>query len=464
MSALGAGARRKVATRIALLAARLGLGLLINCGLCQLSVARADEFSPESPFAPWKDLQSRLRADGIEIDVLEQSEVWGNVVGGLTTGAVYNGLTTPSLSLDLNKLVGWEGAKIFVSAYQIHGRAPSSALVGNQQLLSNIEATASTKLYMLWLEQQLFGDALNIRIGQEGANDEMMLAPSAALFLNSSFGYPDLLSQDLPSGGPNYPLATPMVRVQVKASKEVTLVTTVFNGDPAGPGPGDPQVRDASGTAFRLQDPALSFGEIWYSLGQDKNDSNLPGIYKLGVWYHAGTFDDQSRDTSRLSLADPLSNGVAREHQGDYAIYGIANQMIWRKSGTQDEGINIFALGMVAPSDRNRESAFIQGGVTWKAPFAGRPDDTLGVAVACAITSPSLINLGREEVAFSGKGATHASNETVVEATYFYKFSERVSLQPDLQVVVNPGAALNHSGTAMPKDSLILGLRTTIDF
>ncbi len=107
--------------------------------------------------------------------------------------------------------------------------------MGNQQLIRDIEATPSTKLYMLWLEQQLFDDAINIRIGQEGANDEMMLAPSAALFLNSSFGYPDLLAQNLPSGGPNYPLATPMTRIRIKASSELTLVGAIFNGDPAGP-------------------------------------------------------------------------------------------------------------------------------------------------------------------------------------------------------------------------------------
>jgi porin len=411
-------------------------------------------------FQPLRDARARLESAGISFDVFEQSEVWGNVVGGMRTGADYNGLTTVSLTLDLEKIAGWKGAKIFADTYQIHGIGPSTSLVGNQQLISNIEATPSTKLYMLWLEQQLFDDAINIRIGQEGANDEMMLAPSAALFLNSSFGYPDLLAQNLPSGGPNYPLATPMARVQIKASSELTLVGAIFNGDPAGPGPGDPQLRDASGTAFRLQDPPLMFGEIWYTTGQDKNSFTLPAVYKIGAWYHAGSFESPSRDSSGLSLANPLSNGIAARFRGDYAIYGIVDQTLWSPAGAPDRGLSLFILGMVAPDDRNRESAFVEGGINWKGPFSSRPKDVLGLAVAYARTSPSLIALGREQV---GPGFSFAPAETVYEATYNYEVSERLSLQPDLQIVQNPGAALG-SETPPLKNSLTLGLRTKIDF
>src|SRR5262245_17177274 len=107
---------------------------------------------------------------GITFELNEQSEVWGNLAGGLRTGASYNGLTTASVTMDLKQLVGWSGAKLFASAFYIHGHGPSESLVGNQQLLSNIEATPGIKLYNLWLEQEFLSGALNVRIGQEGAN------------------------------------------------------------------------------------------------------------------------------------------------------------------------------------------------------------------------------------------------------------------------------------------------------
>ena len=101
-------------------------------------------------------------------------------------------------------------------------------LVGALQLISNIEATPSTKLYDLWFEQQLFDGKVAVRFGQEGSNDEMMLAGYAGLFLNSSFGYPAMLAIDLPSGGPNYPLATPFVAVNFSPSNEISLFGAVY--------------------------------------------------------------------------------------------------------------------------------------------------------------------------------------------------------------------------------------------
>ena len=82
----------------------------------------------------WDGLRTRLVDSGVTFGLQEQSEVWGNLMGGLRRGAVYDGLTTPSLLLDLNKLIGWSGATFFVNAFQIHGRGPSGNLVGNLQL------------------------------------------------------------------------------------------------------------------------------------------------------------------------------------------------------------------------------------------------------------------------------------------------------------------------------------------
>lgn len=101
----------------------------------------------------WGGARTWLEDAGIKIAVQEQSEVWANPRGGIRTGVLYNGLTTASVTFDLQQLAGWSGATLFASAYQIHGRGPSTRLVGNQQLLSNIEATPASKLYNLWIEQ-----------------------------------------------------------------------------------------------------------------------------------------------------------------------------------------------------------------------------------------------------------------------------------------------------------------------
>ena len=413
----------------------------------------------------WAGVRTQLETVGIKLSVQEESEVWANLTGGLRTGTAANGLLHASLTVDLARTLRWSSTTFFVDAFQIHGRGPSTKLVENQQLLSNIEATPSTKLYNLWIESQLFGDRLSVRIGQEGANDEMMLAPSAALFLNSSLGFPDWLAQNLPSGGPNYPLATPMVRAQLKLTDWLTLVGAAFNGDPAGPGPGDPQERNSSGTAFRLQDPVLAFAELWYAVGQEPQARVLPGIYKIGAFYHAGVFEDQARDILGRSLADPTGSGIARRYRGNYAIYGIIDQMLWRVPGTKDQGLSAFVLVIAGPDERNRENVYLEGGISGKGLIAGRRNDMFGLAIAHARTSNALRRLGAETATITGTPNNVRHHETVVEVTYLYQIAPWWSVQPDLQGVFNPGAALPSSLHIPPrKNSLAVGARTKIDF
>ena len=413
----------------------------------------------------WAGVRTRLETAGITLSAQEQSEVWANLAGGLRTGTAANGLLTAALTVDLARTLPWTSTTFFVNAFQIHGRGPSTKLVENQQLVSNIEATPSTKLYNLWIESQLFGDRLSVRLGQGGANDELMLAPSAALFLNSSLGFPDWLAQNLPSGGPNYPLATPMVRARLTLTDGLSLVGVAFNGDPAGPGPGDPQERNSSGTAFRLEDPVLAFAEIWYAVGPEAHARVLPGIYKIGALYHAGVFEDQVRDSLGHSLADPTSSGIARRYRGNYAIYGLIDQMLWRVPGTNDQGLSAFGLVMAGPDARNRENIFLVGGIYWKGLIAGRSHDVFGLAIAYARTSNALRRLGAETASITGMPNNIRQHETVIEVTYLYQITPWWSLQPDLQGVFNPGAALASSLQIPPrKPSLAVGARTKIDF
>src|SRR5262245_19206851 len=399
----------------------------------------------------WAGVRTQLETVGLKLSVQEQSEVWANLTGGLRTGTAANGLLHASLTVDLGGTLRWTSTTFFVDAFQIHGRGPSTKLVENQQLLSNIEATPSTKLYNLWIESQLFGDRLSVRIGQEGANDEMMLAPSAALFLNSSLGFPDWLTQNLPSGGPNYPLATPMVRARLTLPAGVTLVGAAFNGDPAGPGPGDPQERNRSGTAFRSQDPVLAFAELWYAVGQGPQARVLPGLYKIGAFYHAGVFEDQARDIFGRSLVAPTSSGIARRYRGNYAVYVVIDQMLRRVPGTEDQGLSAFGLVMAGPDARNREQMYLEGGIRWTGLIAGRSNDAFGLAIAHARTSNALRRLGAETATITGMPNNIRPHETVIEVTYLCQLAPWWSLQPDLQGVFNPGAALSSSLQIPPR-------------
>jgi porin len=413
----------------------------------------------------WNGLRTSLEQAGVKFGLQEQSELWGNMTGGLRRGVVYDGLTTASLTLDLEKLAGWTGATFFANAYQIHGSGPTPNLVGNQQLVSSIEGTPDTKLYQMWVEQKLLNGHLIVRVGQEGADTQMMITQYGALFLNSSFGFPGLSTVNLPSGGPNFPLATPFVHVQFQATDKITLVGAVFNGDPAPPGTGDPQSRDQGGTAFRLNDHVLTFGELWYSTNQEDDAPGLPATYKLGAWYHSGHFADQLDDTTGLSLANPASSGIPRPHSTDFAVYGIVDQMVWKKPGSKQQGVGVFLEVIGAPDQINLSNLFVSTGMNWTGPFAGRDSDVFGLGVSYLGISPAARRYGSDVVAYTGSGQPYASNETVIEATYMYQVAPWWTLQPDLQIVVNPGAGIPSSySRSSLKNTVIGGVRTTFVF
>ncbi len=433
-------------------------------GRAQTWIGPNDACAPDMLLGDWGGLRSRLADHGIGFGLQEQSEVWGNATGGLGRGAAYDGLTTASLCVDFDKAIHWTGATLFANGFQIHGVGPTGQLVGALQTISSIEATPSVKLYELWFEQRLFGALFSLRLGQEGADAEFMLTQYGGLFLNSSFGFPALPALDLPSGGPEYPLATPFVRAQFQPNGEFTLLGAVYNGDPAPPGTGSPQLRDLHGTAFRLNDHTLSFAELQYSpailmnLGQ-------PGTYKLGMWVATGPFADPVQDTVGLPLADPASTGTPLQHATDHAVYAIIDQMIWKKPKTATQGIALFVQIMHAPENRNLSDLFIEGGLDWKGIIPGRSHDAAGLAVTHAGIGAAAVRFSQDAVFFTGFGTPYSPGETIVEATYRARLTPWLKVQPDLQYVVNPGAGIPSTQSPVPlKNDLIFGVRVTVDF
>lgn len=412
----------------------------------------------------WGGLRTGLENAGISISLQQQTELWANAAGGLSQGGAADGLLTASVAIDLDKAVGWQGGNLFASANQIEGVGPTPLRVGALQLVSGLEATQSTKLYDLWFEQRLFGGKLTLRFGQEGANDELMLSQYAALYLNSSFGFPPLMTLDLPSGGPNYPLATPFVRARYQPSSEVTLIGAVYNGDPAPPGAGDPQLRDRHGTAFRLNDHTLSLAELWYSPRLLKSLS-MPATYKLGAWVATGSFADQLYDTAGLSLANPASTGLPLQHATDHAFYAVIDQTLWKLPDPAKEEIGVFLLAMLAPADRNLSDLFLAGGIDWKEPITGRSDDAAGLAVTFAGIGANARRFSQDVVFYATAGTPYDRGETIIEATYKARLAPWLDLQPDLQYVLNPGAGIPTQQSARPlKNDLVFGVRLTVNF
>ncbi|HIH2748592.1 TPA: carbohydrate porin, partial [Burkholderia lata] len=384
---------------------------------------------------------------GATLQITETSEYLANLRGGLNRGGTYDGLTTATLTVDTQKAIGLPGGTFNVSALQIHGTNLSARNLGTLNTASGIEAQDTTRLWEMWYQQSFFDKRVDVKIGQQSLDQEFIVSTYANIFVNTMFGWPALPSYDLPSGGPAYPLSALGVRVRGQITPKLTALAGVFDGDPLGNNP-----NNLSGTNFNLYNGALFIGELQYALNQpadgemDTGHSNgLPGTYKIGVWYHNGRFADQNVGTDGLSLTNPASNGIAQTHHGDYSIYAVVDQMIWRPDPTGPRSLGVFARVMAAPGDRNLVSLSANAGIVLKGPFAGRDNDSIGLGVAYAQVGNHVTDLDQTAQSFATGPYGVRTRETTLEATYQYQVNPWWIVQADAQYTFNAGAGQNPS-------------------
>ncbi|MCJ2125621.1 carbohydrate porin [Methylobacterium sp. J-077] len=404
------------------------------------------------------------------------ADILGDTSGGTRRTATVIGRLDMQLDADLDRLAGWGGAAFRVEAYQINGAGLSRAAVSDLAVVSELEALPATRLYELWVEQQLLDNQLAIKIGQVAADTEFLVSQTATLFINSTFGWPTIAGTNLPSGGPAYPFGAPAIRVKYLPNANLSFQVGLFDGDPAGPARAwndpDPQRRDRTGTNFRLDDPPFLIAEAAYAYNfasRGRNGALLdePGTITVGGWHHFGRFDSLRIDNTGRSLADPASSGVARRFRGNDGLYGMIDQTVYREPDKDDEGASVFVRAVGSPGDRNLIDLYLDAGVGYRGLLPNRSDDTVGVAVSFARVSPSARGFDRDTILATGNATPRRRFEALVEATYQVVLAPGVTVQPNLQYIFHPGGNVadprDPSGQRI-RNATIVGARATLTY
>ena len=196
----------------------------------------------------------------------------------------------------------------------------------------------------------------------------------------------------------------------------------------------------------------------------------LAFVYKIGAWYDSERFADERYDTQGVPLANPASNGVPANHHGDFSLYAVADQMLWRNKEEPNRTLNVFARVMGAPqTDRNLIAFSMNAGLVLHEPFRYRPDDTFGLGMGYVRVSSQVAGYERDldsyaALAQSGLFVPIQSGETYIEATYQRQIRPWWQLQPDIQYVINPGAGIADPAapTHVLRNELVIGIRTNI--
>jgi len=289
------------------------------------------------------------------------------------------------------------------------------------------------------------------------ADQEFMITQYGNWFVNAAFGWSTLPSANLPAGGPNLPLAALAVRLRVKPSDPLTLLFAALNGDPAGPGLGNPQWRDPSGTLFRLGGRVFAIAEAQYAINGGRDAKGPPITLKVGGWHHDNASANQFFATNGLTITAPVATGsaIAREN---WSAYVVADAMLLPTPGGKG-GLAAFARVAASPPGRSTVSIELAGGLVYVGPF-GRGGDQAGLAV-------TSVHVGRAlgGGALATQFACHG-DETVIELSYQAQVLPWLQVQPDAQYVATPGGGIpdpNRPGQRVGS-AAVFGLRTVATF
>jgi len=405
---------------------------------------------------------------GIKFAATYIGESLGNLSGGLKRGAIYEGRLNLAVDVDLQKLAGGDQLTFHANIFQIHGGGLSRGSLQNLFVVSGIEALPSTRLYEAYFEKQWGNKRVSVKAGQLAADSEFFNTKYTDVLTNASMGWPAITSTNLPSGGPSPPLAAVGTRVLINVTEQLSLLGGIFDGNQAGPGPEDPQLRDRYGVNFRVNDPPLLLAQVQYAWNNKKGDPNLTGQIKVGGWRHFGDFPDQRYASNGVSLASPTSSGESFQLSGDIGGWGVFEQQLYRVPNSDDRGIGIFGRISGAPADRNLIDLYADAGVEFIGLSDKRPDDKLGIAAGYAHISKRAQQLDGDYRTFVTPTRSQRSYEGLVTAVYQYQVRDGWTVQPNFQYIIHPGGGATLPSGPFPgrslKNATILGLRTTLKF
>ena len=343
------------------------------------------------------------------------SDSFANLSGGKQRGLRYMGLFEASAESDLAHL-GLDGAEAFVRIQHVHGRSLSDDLVGDAQIVSNIDAPGGLRLFEAWLSVPIAADT-RIWAGLVDLNGIFDVQEVGAGFGSSSHG----IGPDFSQSGLNGPSIFPTASAAVVATWQgpaAALRVGAFDavaGDPDHPG--RTVVRFPGDTGL------LIVGEAEVMIARDAQ-------IQFGAWTYTSRFEPIGGD----ALAEPPGKVSSS------GAYALAEGRVGALAGLP---VNAWVRAGVADKDANPIALYLGGGMT-----LGDERALWGLGIAHA-------RLGRPARAAGDVPLDRA--ETAIEFTYARQVGDQVTLQPTLHYVFNPGwdPAL--------RNALVAGLRVRFE-
>ncbi len=388
----------------------------------------------EHLFGDWGGARSKLLERGFKLDLLyagdqlwnlhsaqeERLAVWTRVRGTIDWDL---GRTTRIPELSLHVTAVWQGG------------GNLGKYLGTISGPSGIASENTFRLDSWWLEKGFLRQHVAVRAGQFAAQDSYGEQLFGGSYVFEPFQY------GLGNRGADYesfdPPSSPAAEIRVSPLPHAYVKAIVFAADPV------PYTHNTTGLVPQFRGAAASAYEVGYVPGkksselkpQDTVESRrgYSGLYRAGATYNPGKF----ASTSSVTPVD-----------GNYLIYGSANQAIYRRNLDADEGIDVAVSIDWTPSDRTAVNRDLDVGIRFNEPLPIHRHNTVGIAwVRSGLSSPLPI---------ASSAGVSTSAENSFEGNVLVDLPRGILLQPVAQYYFHAGGR--------DRNVFVLGFHTKVYF
>lgn len=411
--------------------------------------------APVSPYDPkkymsgdWGGERTRLHNMGVDVRMDMVNESGANVAGGKSPGTAYAQQLGAGFSVDTVKAFGWQNGGLFafymtdragspLSPYT-QGTAPNTG--NGLEPLQIFGQGQNFRLSQLWYDQPFFEDKASLRVGFYPYGNEFGTSRVWYNFVNTNFC---AHMQSMPADSKGWydaPRGAWTARVKLTPTDNFYAMAaiTTFQPQLTGVTHGwDLGLENSKGYNIPAE-----MGYLW-----GLNPTDLDGSFKLG-----GYFDSVHGDTTLLYKG--ATYGLYQ-----YGVYAMFEQQVFRTNGTGDQGLRVFASGLIGDHTTALWQNQVSAGATWRGTFAGRENDTVSFAV-------SYVTLNNSWVAFKERtlGVPVKNNFTTLELNYGVQLTPWLNFKPFAQLQTNPGALVATKASERYANSKVIGLETKFVF
>ncbi|WP_312055509.1 carbohydrate porin [Pantoea brenneri] len=434
---------------------RVATGSLILAMLTGQAMA-ADALSPDSEwmFGDWGGYRTQLQNDGIKFDVNYTMESAANLGGGADTNTTmrYSDQWTFGTNFDLEKLLDWQDAEFQMTITNRDGQNLSDQVADKRTgMLSSVQEVygrgQTWRLTQFWLRKGLFNDVVDLKAGRVTVGEDFDNF-DGNLFQNLALG----------SGQAgnwrgdrwfNWPVSQWGGRIKLNITPEVFFQVGFYNQNRANYDRGDGFRLDTSNSEGNLVPVELGWKP---TLGAQK----LPGNYRIGYYYSSANGD----------VYGSWRNGAYQDQDHAYGGYLLLQQQLTAQDGDVNRGLGVRVQAVMNDHKTSKTDNYQSIAFTWKGPFDARPDDEIGVGAARIHVNSDYTRSLRQQNQANGESSLDSptylpiqdGSEYNYEVYYNAKVTNWMSLRPNLQYVVAPGAV------SEVKDAFIGGISANIAF